>query len=177
MSIIWGHYPESKMTFNQLGKWYLGQNSVKCLSSFNRAKGALKSFNDVFGDFQLNEIRQTDIEEYQLRRKKEGRAKDIPINCHVESVLKSLPRSILSDFVITYRGKPLKYKNSLKKQFSEVCKRAKIAYGRKAAGSIDRRKRTKEKSGQNLIKNIDGIKYFMETTQTLDFCYFSSNEA
>ena len=35
---------------------------------------------------------------------KEGRAKDVPINCHVESVLKSLPRSILSDFVITYTG-------------------------------------------------------------------------
>jgi hypothetical protein len=39
---------------------------------------------------------------------KEGRATDIPINCHVESALKSLPRSILSDFVITYRGETLK---------------------------------------------------------------------
>ena len=67
---------------------------------------------------------------------KEGRAKDVPINCHVESALKSLPRSILSDFVITYRAKPLKYKNSLKKQFQEVCKRAKIAYGRKATSGI-----------------------------------------
>jgi integrase len=62
--------------------------------------------------------------------------KDVPINSHVESALKSLPRSILSDYVITYRGKPLKYKNSLKKQFQEVCKRAKIAYGRKATGGI-----------------------------------------
>jgi integrase len=67
---------------------------------------------------------------------KEGRAKDIPINSHVEFALKSLPRSILSDHVITYRGKPLKYKNSLKKQFQEVCKRAKIAYGRKATGGM-----------------------------------------
>jgi integrase len=32
--------------------------------------------------------------------------------------------------------KPLKYKNSLKKQFAEVCKKAKIAYGRKATGGI-----------------------------------------
>jgi integrase len=238
--------PESKMTFDELAKWYLGQTSVESLGSFDRVKGALKNFNDVFGDFQINEIRQTDLEDYQLRRKKqgraaatidmeikyaqtavikaydndlingrcikafrktkrllekganvrkttvsirqylkllefasphykavltiafntgmrlgeirqlkwsyidwtkmmirlpkevtkEGRAKDVPINWHVESALKSLPRSILSDFVITYRGKPLKYKYSLKKQFSEVCKRAKIAYGRKATGGI-----------------------------------------
>lgn len=243
---IFDMLPESKMTFDELAKWYLKQTSVKSLSSFDRVKGALKNFNDVFGDFQLNEIRQTDLEEYQLRRKKqgraaatidmeikyaqtavtkaydndlidghclkafrktkrllqkranvrkttvsikqflklkelasphykavltiafntgmrlgeirqlrwpyidwtkmmirlpkevtkEGRAKDIPINSHVEFALKSLPRSILSDFVITYRGKPLKYKNSLKKQFQEVCKRAKIAYGRKAICGI-----------------------------------------
>jgi integrase len=238
--------PESKMSFDELAKWYLGQTSVKSLSSFDRVKGALKNFNDVFGDFQLNEIRQTDLEEYQLRRKKqgrapatidmeikyaqtavtkaydndlidghclkafrktkrmlqkganvrkntvsikqylklnklasphykavltiafntgmrlgeirqlrwphidwtkmmirlpkevtkEGRAKDVPINCHLESALKSLPRSILSDYIITYRGKPLKYKNSLKKQFQEVCKKADIVYGRKATGGI-----------------------------------------
>ena len=243
---IFDMLPESKMTFDELAKWYLKQTSVKSLSSFDRVKGALKNFNDVFGDFQLNEIRQTDLEEYQLRRKKqgraaatidmeikyaqtavtkaydndqidghclkafrktkrllqkranvrkttvsikqflklkelasphykavltiafntgmrlgeirqlrwpyidwtkmmirlpkevtkEGRAKDIPINSHVEFALKSLPRSILSDHVITYRGKPLKYKNSLKKQFQEVCKRAKIAYGRKATGGM-----------------------------------------
>lgn len=206
----------------------------------------MKNFNDVFGDFQLNEIRQTDLEEYLLRRKKqgraaatidmeikyaqtavtkaydndlingrcikafrktkrllekgsnvrkttvgimqylkllkfasphykavltiafntgmrlgeirqirwphidwtkmmirlpkevtkEGRAKDVPINYHVKSVLDSLPRSILSDYVITYRGRPLKYKNSLKKQFQEVCKKADIVYGRKAMGGI-----------------------------------------
>jgi integrase len=47
-----------------------------------------------------------------------------------------LPRSILNDYVITYRGKPLKYKNSLKKQFPEVCKKAGIAYGRKAIEGI-----------------------------------------
>ena len=243
---IFDMLPESKMTFDELAKWYLKQTSVKSLGSFDRVKGALKNFNDVFGDFQLNEIRQTDLEEYQLRRKKqgralatidmeikyaqtavtkaydndlingrcikafrktkrllekdanvrkatvsirqylkllgfasphykvvltiafntgmrlgeirqlrwpyvdwakmmirlpkevtkEGRAKDIPINCHVESALRGLPRSILSDFVITYKGKPLKYKNSLKKQFAEVCKKARIAYGRKATGGI-----------------------------------------
>lgn len=67
---------------------------------------------------------------------KEGRAKDIPINHHVKAVLDSLPRSILCDQVITYRGKSLNGKSSLKKQFPETCQKAGIAYGRKAANGV-----------------------------------------
>jgi integrase len=243
---IFDMLPESKITFNELGEWYLGLSSVKNLASYDRVALALRNFNDVFGDFQLNEIKQVDLEEYQLRRKKqkradatidmeikyaqtavtkafdndmvggrclkpfrktkrllekganvrkltisikqylkllesasvhfravliiafntgmrlgeikelrwshidlnnlmirlpkevpkEGRAKDIPINHHVKKALDSLPRSILCDHVITYMGKPLNGKSSLKKQFPETCQKAGIAYGRKAAGGI-----------------------------------------
>ena len=243
---IFDMLPESKMTFNELTKWYLKQTSVKKLASYDRVELALKNFNDVFGDFQVNEIKQVDLEEYQQRRKKqnradatidmeikyaqtavtkafdndmvdgrclkafrktkrllekganvrkvkisikqylkllksapahyravltiafntgmrlgeikalqwshidwnnmmirlpkdvtkEGRAKDIPINYHVKAVLDSLPRSILCDQVITYRGKPLNGKSSLKKQFPETCQKAGIAYGRKASNGI-----------------------------------------
>jgi integrase len=243
---IFDMLPESKITFNELTKWYLKQTAVKKLASYDRVKLALKNFNDVFGDFQVNEIKQVDLEEYQQRRKKqgradatidmeikyaqtavtkafdndmldgrclkpfrktkrllekganvrkvkistkqylkllksapahyravltiafntgmrlgeikalqwshidwnnmmirlpkdvtkEGRAKDIPINHHVKAVLDSLPRSILCDQVITYRGKPLNGKSSLKKQFPETCQKAGIAYGRKASNGI-----------------------------------------
>lgn len=243
---IFDMLPESKITFNELTKWYLKQTAVKKLASYDRVKLALKNFNDVFGDFQVNEIKQVDLEEYQQRRKKqgradatidmeikyaqtavtkafdndmldgrclkpfrktkrllekganvrkvkistkqylkllksapahyravlsiafntgmrlgeikalqwshidwnnmmirlpkdvtkEGRAKDIPINHHVKAVLDSLPRSILCDQVITYRGKSLNGKSSLKKQFPETCQKAGIAYGRKAANGV-----------------------------------------
>ena len=243
---IFDMLPESKITFNELTKWYLKQTAVKKLASYDRVKLALKNFNDVFADFQVNEIKQVDLEEYQQRRKKqgradatidmeikyaqtavtkafdndmldgrclkpfrktkrllekganvrkvkistkqylkllksapahyravltiafntgmrlgeikalqwshidwnnmmirlpkdvtkEGRAKDIPINHHVKAVLDSLPRSILCDQVITYRGKSLNGKSSLKKQFPETCQKAGIAYGRKAANGV-----------------------------------------
>ena len=66
--------PESKMTFSELTKWYLEQASVKKLASYDRVALALKNFNDVFGDFQVNEIKQVDLEEYQQRRKKQKMA-------------------------------------------------------------------------------------------------------
>ncbi len=243
---IFDMLPESKISFNELTKWYLGLTSVIKLASYDRVELALKNFTEVFGDFQLNEIKQVDLEEYQQRRKnknradatidmevkyaqtavtkafdndmvdgrclkpfrktkrllekganvrkvkisikqykklvksapahyravltiafntgmrlgeikellwshidwnnlmfrlpkdatKEGRAKDIPINHHVKAVLDSLPRSILCDHVITYMGKPLNGKSSLKKQFPETCQKAGIAYGRKATNGI-----------------------------------------
>lgn len=243
---IFDMLPESKITFNELTKWYLKQTSVKKLASYDRVTVVLKNFSAVCGDFQVNEIKQVDLEEYQQRRKKqgradatidmeikyaqtavtkafdndmvdgrclkafrktkrllekganvrkikistkqylkllksapahyravlkiafntgmrlgeikalqwshidwnnmmirlpkdvtkEGRAKDIPINHHVKAVLDSLPRSILCDQVITYRGKPLNGKSSLKKQFPETCQKAGIAYGRKALNGI-----------------------------------------
>jgi integrase len=243
---IFDMLPESKITFNELTKWYLKQTSVKKLASYDRVTVVLKNFNAVCGDFQVNEIKQVDLEEYQQRRKKqgradatidmeikyaqtavtkafdndmvdgrclkafrktkrllekganvrkvkistkqylkllrcapahyravlkiafntgmrlgeikalqwshidwnnmmirlpkdvtkEGRAKDIPVNHHVKAVLDSLPRSILCNQVITYRGKPLNGKSSLKKQFPETCQKAGIAYGRKASNGI-----------------------------------------
>jgi len=53
------------------------------------------------------------------------------VNHHVLDALKQLPRAIKHDFIITYKGEPLNARFSLKKQFSDTCKKAEITHGRK----------------------------------------------
>ena len=71
---IFDMLPESKMTFQKLAKWYLKQKSVVKLSSHDRIAQALENFNSVFGYYQVNNIKQIDLEEYQEKRKEQGRA-------------------------------------------------------------------------------------------------------
>ena len=61
--------PESKMTFQDLTDWYLKLSLVKKLSSYDRIEGALGNFNMVYGNWQLDIVKQTDLENYQERRK------------------------------------------------------------------------------------------------------------
>lgn len=66
--------PDSKMTFNDLTEWYLNLEKVKALASFGTVKISLKKFNSVFGDMIVNQIKPADIENYQAKRLKEGKA-------------------------------------------------------------------------------------------------------
>lgn len=243
---IFDMLPESKMTFQELTDWYLDLKAVKKLASYDRIGQALDNFNSVFGQHLVNIIKQTDLEDYQDRRKGEGgadatidmeikiaqtavtkafdndllnghslkafrrtkrlleagsnardvlvsleqylalingasphyrvvlviafntgmrlgeirllkwsyidkknmmirlpkeivkekRDKHIPINHHVKDALDALPQALHHEFVITYRGKAMNGKNSLKKQFSETCEKANIPYGRKTKDGI-----------------------------------------
>jgi len=65
---------ESRMTFKELTDWYLSLEKVKALSSYWRVELALKNFNEVFGDMLIEDIRPVDIENYQMRRRAEGKA-------------------------------------------------------------------------------------------------------
>jgi hypothetical protein len=95
---IFDMLPESKMTFNELTKWYLEQASVKKLASYDRVALALKNFNDVFGDFQVNEIKQVDLEEYQQRRKKQKRA-DATIDMEIKYAQTAVTKAFYNDMV------------------------------------------------------------------------------
>jgi integrase len=66
--------PDSKMTFDELTEWFLKLDTVKKLSSFDRVEGALKNFNNAFGTLKVLDIKQTDLESYQEKRSKQGRA-------------------------------------------------------------------------------------------------------
>ncbi len=232
--------PAEKMTFAELAEWYLEQKSVKKLASFNRIKGILGNFNEVYGSRIVSSIKLQDLEEYQeeregagrapatidmeisivktmvtkafdndlvdgrtvkafrrVRRKlrrganarrrtmtateylqmvkvasphlkgiiitayntgmrlgeilglrwsyidrekgvirlpadmtKESKAKVIPINHHVNAVLKGLIRTTHHDFVFTYRNEPIGTLGGVKKSFITACERAGITQGR-----------------------------------------------
>ena len=67
---------------------------------------------------------------------KEGRIKEIPINHHIKTLLKTTPIALHHEYVISYMGTPMNGKNSLKKQFQATCIKANIPYGRKLPGGI-----------------------------------------
>ena len=63
---------DAKMTFSELAGWYMGLEKVKSKSYYPTVKYNLKSFNDVFGNLIINKITLDDLENYQIRRQKEG---------------------------------------------------------------------------------------------------------
>lgn len=83
---------------------------------------------------ELRELQWSHIDKdemfVRLRETKESKPKNIPINRHVEVVLKGLPRAVHHDFVFTYRGEPIRHKNGLKRALTTACKKAGIPYGR-----------------------------------------------
>lgn len=92
--------PESKLTFQELSEWYLNLNSIKKLASYDRIKIALKNIITVLGQYQLIDIKQTDLEEYQIKRKKEGRADatiDMEIKIAKAAVTKAYDNDQISD--------------------------------------------------------------------------------
>ncbi|MFH2061060.1 MAG: tyrosine-type recombinase/integrase [Pseudomonadota bacterium] len=66
--------PETKMTFNQLTEWYLKLEKVKALASYDIIKISLDKFNKEFGNIIVSRIKPVDLENYQARRLKEGKA-------------------------------------------------------------------------------------------------------
>ena len=61
---------------------------------------------------------------------KEKKSKNIPINDHFLKVLQSVPRAIQHDYVFTYQGKPIYYRNGNRRSFRSTCNKAGIPYGK-----------------------------------------------
>jgi len=61
-------------TFNELAKWYLDLSSVRKLASYRRVKIAINNFNKDFGDKATSTTKPIDLEEYQIKREKQGLA-------------------------------------------------------------------------------------------------------
>jgi integrase len=60
---------------------------------------------------------------------KESRAKVIPMNRHVKTVLADLTPTIHHDFVFTYQNEPIKSPGGLHNSFLTACKKAGLPYG------------------------------------------------
>ena len=71
---IFDMLPESKMTFDELIDWFLGLQSVDGLSSARRVKSALSNIRVAFGDIQAKHIKPLDLENYQIKRERQGAA-------------------------------------------------------------------------------------------------------
>jgi integrase len=66
--------PVAKMTFLELTDWYLDLEKVKSMAYFPTLKIYLKKFNSEFGNKIVNQIRVTELENLQAKRKAEGKA-------------------------------------------------------------------------------------------------------
>jgi integrase len=95
---IFDMLPESKMTFSDLAEWYLNQKSVKKLASFDRYEDALNNFTAVFGKFRLNEIKQVNLEDYQIERKDQGAA-DGTIDLEIKIIQSAVTKAFDNDMI------------------------------------------------------------------------------
>lgn len=65
---------DTEWTFKDLTDWYLELEKVKALKSFWLVELTLRKFNKVFGDCIVADVKLADLENYQIRRQKEGKA-------------------------------------------------------------------------------------------------------
>lgn len=66
--------PESTMTFDELTEWYLALPRLKKLAYYNVLKVYLSSFNSVFGQRVVKDLKPVDLENYQIQRKDQGKS-------------------------------------------------------------------------------------------------------
>jgi len=65
---------DTRMRFSELKEWYLGLEKVKALASYWRIELSLNKFNSEFGNFIVSQIKSADLENYQAKRRAEGKA-------------------------------------------------------------------------------------------------------
>jgi hypothetical protein len=69
---IFDMLPEAKMTFRELTEWYLSIEKRKTLKYYSTLKINLNSFNAVFGNTVVGQLKPVDLENYQAKRKAQG---------------------------------------------------------------------------------------------------------
>jgi len=107
--------PESKMTFRELADWYVGLTSVKKLASYRRIEIAPNNFCDVFGNKIVKTIKSVELEEYQEKRKEQGKAPatiDMELSIAKTVIIKAFDNDMVS-------GRVLKAFRSVKKKLKK----------------------------------------------------------
>ena len=62
------------MTFSELAEWYLELPRLKKLTYYDVLKVNLASFNSVFGQRFVKDLKPVDLESYQIQRKDQGKS-------------------------------------------------------------------------------------------------------
>ena len=89
---------DTKMTFEELTKWYLDLEKVKNKAYFATIKFNLASFNSVFGQHILLTMKPVDLENYQEMRKGEGYS-DSYIDQHIGAARTMVNKAFNNDKV------------------------------------------------------------------------------
>jgi len=112
---IFDMLPESKMTFSELAAWYLVLPKVKKLAYHNVLTVNLESFNKVFGQFLVNQLKPVDLENYQVQRKEQGKS-DSYIDQEIGAARSMLNKAWDNDMVSGDVLKPFKRISKLLKK-------------------------------------------------------------
>lgn len=94
---------DTRMTFNELNKWYLGLEKIKALVSYKTAVTYLTKFNKEFGKKIVGNIKLADLEELQEKRKNQGlkpKTIDDEINYAKSMVIKAFYNDIVGGDVL-----------------------------------------------------------------------------
>ena len=103
---------DTEMTFDELTEWYLDQEPVKRLASFDIIKMKLKKFNALYGNMIVADIKKADLQNFMIKREKEGK-KISTIDQDIGKVKAMVSMSFENDMV---SGNTLKVFRSIKKQ-------------------------------------------------------------
>jgi integrase len=279
-----------RMTFNELTSWYLDLPSVAAIESFPRFRQCLNNFNAMFGERIISSLKPLDLETYQYKREKAGRAaatidleisvaqtmvtkafyndlvdertfkafkrvkpklkkgsnarrrtlsveeylklcqvapphfkamlvmayhtgmrlaeirhlrwanidrekgfirlsadmtkekriKNIPINPYVKQLLAGLPRALAHDFVITYRGKPIKSEGGCRKAHKNALEKVGMVFGRDEEGGVvfhDIRRTVKTNMLAAGMDKVHRDLILGHSLQGMDTYYLSPSEA
>lgn len=110
---------DATMTFNEFTTWYLDLSSVKKLKSSWRIEIALRHFNEVYGDMVVSKIKSSDFEDYQAKRKAEGKA-DHTIDHEIGAVKGMMNKAFDNDMVTLQTLTTFKKPKKLLKRNSNV---------------------------------------------------------
>ena len=100
--------PDVFTTYDELSQWYLNLEGVKELASYKRVAELITNFNKTFGHCVINNTMNVDLENYQLRGIKSGRAPrtvDYEISVVQTMVNKAFEnRKISGDALLTFKS-------------------------------------------------------------------------
>jgi integrase len=110
---------DAKMTFKELSEWYMNLEKVKAQKAFWRTEISLKHFNAVYGDMIVAKIKPVDLENYQAKRKAEGKA-DNTVDSETGTIRAMINKAFDNDMVSGQTLKAFKRTKKLLKRNSNA---------------------------------------------------------